>query len=129
MIIATQSLRNLKKQLRRKDVKIKELQKKLKLFQQRKHRLKVCVQSLKIVIKCLRQKQLISTGCEEVLKQSFSGVPLELMKRVTSGRSGNSFKFSAELCSFALTLQFYSIKAFGFRSLSSPSRPNQRLVM
>ena len=71
--------------------------------------------SPKAIVKHIRKKQLISTGCEEMLKQAFSGVPLEMMKRMTSGKkSGKASKYSPELWSFALTLQFYSGKAYEF---------------
>ena len=66
-------------------------------------------------MKHLCEKLLISTGCEEMLKQTFSGVPLEVMKRMTSGeKSGKGCKYSPELWSLALTLQFYTAKACEF---------------
>ena len=50
-----------------------------------------------------------------MLKQTFSGASLDLMKRITSGRkSGKGSKYLPELKSFALTLQFYSAKAYEF---------------
>ncbi|KAG1672898.1 DNA transposase THAP9 [Nymphon striatum] len=94
---------------------IRKLQNKLKLSQKRSRRLNFKVNSLIKIVKCLQEKQLISTGCEEMLKQNFVGVPLEIMKRLTSGRkSGKGCKYSPELRSFALTLQFYSAKAYEF---------------
>ena len=50
-----------------------------------------------------------------MLKQSLSGVPLALMKRVISTKShGKGRKYSDELTAFALTLQFYSSKAYEY---------------
>lgn len=110
-----ESPRKLRKQLDASKQHIDELKKKLKSSQQKSRRLKIKVKSLKTIVKHLREKQLISTGCEEMLKQTFSGVPLEMMKRMTSGKkSGKGCKYSPELRSFALTLQFYSAKAYEF---------------
>ena len=62
-----------------------------------------------------QEKIIISLNCEEMLNKAISGVPLAVMKRMTSGRSsGKGCKYSPELRSFALTLQFYSAKAFEF---------------
>eukprot|EP00112_Aurelia_sp_Birch-Aquarium-sp1_P014097 Seg3016.5 transcript_id=Seg3016.5/GoldUCD/mRNA.D3Y31 product="DNA transposase THAP9" protein_id=Seg3016.5/GoldUCD/D3Y31 len=109
-----ESPRKLRKQLDASKQHI-EVKKKLKSSQQKSRRLKIKVKSLKTIVKHLREKQLISTGCEEMLKQTFSGVPLEMMKRMTSGKkSGKGCKDSPELRSFALTLQFYSAKAYEF---------------
>ena len=69
------------------------------------------VWSLKTVVKHLRQKHLISVGCKEILSQTFSGASLDLMKRMTSGKG---CQYPPELKSFALTLQFYSAKAYEF---------------
>ena len=70
---------------------------------------------MKTAVKHLRKKQIISSSCEEMLKQSFSGASLDLMKRMTSGKiNGKGCKYPPELKSFALTLQFYSAKAYEF---------------
>ena len=62
------------------------------------------------------------------MKQTFSGVLLEMMKRMTSGKkTGKGYKYSPELRSFALTLQFYSSKAYEFvRKTFNLSLPHQR---
>ena len=66
-------------------------------------------------MKHFREKQLISNGCEEMFQETFSGVPLEVMKRMTSGKEpGKGCKYSPELWSFALMLQFYSAKVYEF---------------
>ena len=72
------------------------------------------VKSLEQIIKQLRQDNLISSNCEEMLSQTFSGVPLALMKRVLAKKSGKRSKCTPEMKSFALTLQFYSAKAYEF---------------
>ena len=91
------------------------LKKKLKLSQQRSRRLQKKVFSLKEVVGELRDKNVISPNCEDMLNQTFEGVPLALMKRVKSNKkSGKGCVYSPELKSFALTLQFYSAKAYSF---------------
>lgn len=47
-----------------------------------------------------------------MLKQTFSGVPLSQMKRMTNKKTRKGSKYPPELKSFALTLQFYSAKAY-----------------
>jgi hypothetical protein len=56
---------------------------------------------------------MISPSCEEMLNKTTSGVPLELFKRMKS-TSGKGSKYSPELKAFAMTLQFYSSKAYKF---------------
>ena len=109
-----ESPRKLKKQLEESHDKISQLKKQLKTAQQKSRRLKKKVSSLKTVVKHLCQKNLISSSCEESLSQTFSGASLELMKRLTSGRLGKGNTYPPELKSFALTLQFYSTKAYEF---------------
>ena len=93
---------------------IESLKKKMKSTQQKSRRLKRKVTSLKDIVKSLKQHHLISTNCEEMLNQTFTGVPLALMKRMTAKKSGKGRRYSSELKSFALTLQFYSAKAYEF---------------
>ena len=89
------------------------LKKKLKASQQKTRRLKKRNATLKGVVKQLKEKDLISAACEEMLQRNFSGVPVELFKRM-SANSGKGWKYSPQLKSFALTLQFYSSKAYDF---------------
>ena len=64
----------------------------------------------------LKERNMISTNCEVMLQQSFSGVPLSLVKRMLLAKhnSGHGIKYSEEMRSFAMTLQFYSAKAYEF---------------
>ena len=48
-----------------------------------------------------------------MLQRNFSGLPVELFKRMSTN-SGKGCKYSPQLKSFALTLQFYSAKAYDF---------------
>ena len=92
---------------------VSKLKKKLKVSQQKARRLKTKVKSLKSVVSQLKERKLISSSCEEMLTRNFSGIPIALLKRMTS-KTGKGCKYSPELKSFALTLQFYSTKAYNF---------------
>ena len=120
----------LKNELNKSHQTIYSLKKKLKVSQQKSRRLKTKVKSLKTVVKQLREKHLISSSCEEMLQRSFSGVPLALLKRMTSAKkSGKGLKYSPELKSFALTLQFYSSKAYEFvRKTFNLALPHQAQI-
>ena len=79
------------------------------------HRLKRKVQSLALVVSELRKKNLISSDCASLLETTFSGVPRELMKRlVTQKKKKNPGAYPKELRTFAMTLKFYSAKAYRY---------------
>ena len=65
--------------------------------------MKLKVTSLKSVVKELKERNLISSACEMV-KSTFSGVPLELINRMMQRKTGKGCAYSPELKSFALTL-------------------------
>ena len=93
--------------------KVSVLKKKLRLSQQRARRLNKRNVTLKGIVKQLKERDLISSACEEMLERNFSGVPVALFKRMSSN-AGKGCKYSPDLKSFALTLQFYSAKAYDF---------------
>ena len=92
--------------------KVSVLKKKLRLSQQRARRLNKRNVTLKGIVKQLKERDLISSACEEMLERNFSGVPVAF-KRMSSN-AGKGCKYSPDLKSFALTLQFYSAKAYDF---------------
>ena len=109
------SPRKIKKKLDYAYTKLDLLKKKLKASQQKRRRLQANVISLKSVIKCLKEKSLISSHCESILHESLSGTALDLMERVVSRKkSDKRYRYSEELRSFAITLKFYSSKAYNF---------------
>lgn len=87
--------------------------KKLKIEKQRNRRLAARVVSLTDIVKDLRKKNFVSDSCAEMLDNSFSGVPLQLMKRLLQ-KKGQGESFHPSLKAFAITLQFYSTKAYNF---------------
>ena len=63
----------------------------------------------------LRKKNLISANCATMLETTFSGVTKELMKRlVTQKKKKNAGAYPKELRRFAMTLRFYSAKAYRY---------------
>ena len=103
----------LTKKLNKANKQVTTLKKKLKVSQQKSRRLKKKVKSLKDITKELSDKNLITSSCQEMLESNFSGVSFALLKRMNL-KSGKGSKYSPELKSFALTLQFYSSKASEF---------------
>ncbi|KAG1655031.1 DNA transposase THAP9 [Nymphon striatum] len=108
------SPKTLKTQLNKSHDYISKLNRKLKTQQQKSRILKSKVTTLKQVVKQLKKNNLISDNCQEQLHQSLSGVSLALMDRIISKKKGKGGKYPPELKSFALTLQFYSSKAYEF---------------
>ncbi len=51
--------------------KVSQLKKKLKVSQQKARRLKKTVTSLKSIVKQLKEKDLISSACEEMLEKKY----------------------------------------------------------
>lgn len=63
------------------------------------------------MIKELNKKNLISRNCEELLTGKFGEVPSSLFLRMLSGKRMGK-KYPKELKAFAMTLQFFSSKAY-----------------
>ncbi len=110
----TPSMNELQQELGKKNAQIESLKKKWKSTQQKSRRLKRKLTSPKDNVKSLKQHHFISTNCEEMLNQTSTAVSLALMKRMTAKKSGKGRRYSPELNSFALTLRFYSAKAYEF---------------
>ena len=126
----TENITKMQEKLRKSNKKIETLKRKLKTSQQRSRRLKKKVFSLKEVVHELRKKDLISTDCEHMLNQTFTGLPLAITKRMVSKKkSQKGCAYSPELKSFALTLQFYSAKAYSFvRKTFNLALPSQSQI-
>ena len=109
---------------RKYEVKCKGIKKKLKISQQTIRRLRKRVSNMEGIIKVLKDKQMISDDCKNLLEKSLSGVPLEIIKRMLSKKAD---EYPPELRSFAMTLQFYLTKAYNYVrktfccALSNPS--------
>ena len=67
------------------------------------------------ITKTLRNKKLITENAERTFNKKFSPAASELIKTASKQKkSGKGVKYSPELKRFALTLQFYSTRAYNF---------------
>ena len=95
--------------------KIEALTKKVKISQQKTRRRNRKVSNLIAVVSELKEKNLINNDCATMLETTFSGVPKELMKRLVSQKKKKNLgAYPPELRSFAMTLKFYSTKAYNY---------------
>ena len=110
--------------------KIENLQKKVKISQQKTRRRNRKVSTLASVVSELKEKNLINSDCATLLETTFSGVPKELMKRlVTQKKKKNPGAYPLELRSFAMTLKFYSTKAYNYvRKSFNLGLPNPTVI-
>ena len=65
----------LKQELRKTKQDVTNLKKKLKVSKQKSKRLKQKVDSLNLVVKKLKDKNMISSSCEQMVKKVISGFP------------------------------------------------------
>ncbi|KAJ8380408.1 hypothetical protein SKAU_G00011860 [Synaphobranchus kaupii] len=105
-----ESPRTLKRKAEGVQQKLLRCRKKLRIQTQKTRRLKRKVFSLKDITGELQKKLLISTECADLL-ESINEVPREILTRIQQKRSA---KFSEELRQFAITLHFYSPKAYEY---------------
>ena len=92
---------------------VSKFKKKLKVSQRKTSRLKKKVDSLISVVESLKENHLVSSACADVLETTFVGASRDLMKRIVSQTANKKpGAYTAELRSFAMTLKFYSAKAY-----------------
>ncbi|KAG5890170.1 hypothetical protein JTB14_014337 [Gonioctena quinquepunctata] len=121
--------------------KTKEMKKaalqKLKICKRRVCRLTKKNSSIKQIVHDLKKKKLLSEDALTVLEESYSGMPLSLMRRAIEnmkngkrGKKQGRSKIPEEIRSFAMTLQFYSSKAYAYVrntfNLALPAPPTIR---
>jgi len=63
---------------------MQQVQKKLKKCHKITNRLRIKVKSLTSVVHELENKNLVSTSCAELLKETLNDIPLEIMQRIVS---------------------------------------------
>ena len=109
------SPRRLRNQVNDLTDKIESLKKKVKSSKKKINRRDKKVSTLASVVSELKEKNLINSDCATMLETTFSGVPRELMKRLVSQKKKkNPGAYPPELRSFAMTLKFYSTKAYNY---------------
>ena len=88
------------------------------------------VSSLQNVVDELQKRNLISDECGTILENSFTGVSKDLMSRIMAQKkTKNPGSYSPELRAFAITLKFYSTKAYNFvRKSFNLGLPHQSVI-
>ena len=95
--------------------KIESLKKKVKSSKRKINRRDKKVSTLASVVSELKENNLINNDCATMLETTYSGVSRELMKRLVSQKKKkNPGAYPPELRSFAMTLKFYSTKAYNY---------------
>ena len=121
----------LMKKLKIERMKSNKLREKMRMSRQKVIRLQKKVNSLNELIKTLKDKDLISDQVKETLEGKFSGISHEIFQRLSKQKkkTGQGLKYTPELKSFALTLQFYSTKAYKFvRKMFNLALPHPNVV-
>jgi hypothetical protein len=111
------SQRVLKRKLDTSQEKVQVLQKKVKLLKRSNSKLKKKVESLTDVIDTLKQKNFINEHISDILKETTSQIPAEMVSRLiknTQSKKVSREKYSTEMRAFSVTLQFYSSKGYNF---------------
>ncbi|XP_044766271.1 uncharacterized protein LOC123322391 [Coccinella septempunctata] len=99
------------------------LRKKVQTLQSKLWKSKQKISNLNDLLKYFKEKSFITESSESVLKASLSGSNKEMFERMLKGPSTQ--KYSPALRSFALTLAFYSPRAYNFvRSTFNRSLPH-----
>jgi hypothetical protein len=124
--------RVLKRKLDESEGKVEVLQKKVKLLKQKTKKMQEKIETLNEIIDTLKEKNLVSEYVSDILKEVSSKVPAEIVKRLIKNRNSQKISheaFSTEMKSFAVTLQFYSCKAYNFvRDTFGLSLPHENTV-
>ena len=89
------------------------------------------VKSLKVIVNQARKNKLLSENAQKNLRRKYSGITLEILNRKAEvkGKSGKGIAYNEDLKSFALTLQYYSTKAYDFvRKSLDYALPDKRVI-
>lgn len=97
--------------------KVSQTLKQLKYTKEKGKRLKRNVSHLKDIVKELKQKRLLSEHALKHLSETFEGIPLAILRRSLTNIKRKKIsreQYSEEIKQFAMTLQFYSPKAYEY---------------
>ncbi|XP_003240448.1 THAP domain-containing protein 2-like [Acyrthosiphon pisum] len=92
---------------------------KVKILQQKVRRLKTKIKTLNDVLEELKKKGLIENDPCDLIENEFEGIQLEILKNELTNkkRKPTGCRYSDEIKKFALTLHYYSPKAYKFYQL------------
>ena len=106
----------LKDEISSKDEKIKKLEREVALLKKRNKRAKAKIESFKGLVKHLHEKDLIAESVTELLSQKGSKVPKQIFTRLLDSKTNKKRRkfYTKELKAFAITLNYYSSKAYNY---------------
>ncbi|KAL4113577.1 hypothetical protein QTP88_017184 [Uroleucon formosanum] len=109
---------------------IRKLKTKVKQLQQKVQRQNKSIQNMKDLLKILKDKKLLANESEELLLEKLDSTTLELFQNVSKnkGRKSTGYRYSKEIKEFALTLHYYSPKAYEY-ARSIFILPNSKSIM
>ena len=112
-----------------KDKEILKKNKKIKLLQQKLRRNKSSITNMKQLICQLKKKSLINLSEEEQLHNKFDGLKRSIFKNMVanSRKSSTGRRYNNTIKEFALTLSYYSLKAYAYVRSIMPL-PNPSLI-
>lgn len=97
------------------------MKKKIRFLQQKVRRQSKVINNLKGLLKNLRNQGMLNAECEDILLNKFDGMSAEIfenqLKNLECKSKGR--RYSSDIKEFALTLHYYSPKAYAFCRLVS----------
>lgn len=89
---------------------------KIKLLQQKVRRQNKTIKTLKDLLKNIRNQGMLSAEYEDIMLDKFGGMSAEIFKHELKniGRKPKGRRYSTNIKEFALTLHYYSPKAYAF---------------
>ncbi|KYN22595.1 hypothetical protein ALC57_05003, partial [Trachymyrmex cornetzi] len=97
-----------------------KMQKMIKVLQQKVRRQRKKIQNLTDLLKKLTDKKLLESNALELINHQFGGITVALFESEwkNHNHANTGVRYSKELKNFALTLYYYSPKAYNYcRSL------------
>lgn len=95
---------------------IRNMKNKIKVLQQKVRRQQAKINNMTDLFKEMKKKGLIDSDAESMMTNKFDGIFLELFKNQLKNkkRKAEGQRYSKEIKQFALTLNYYSPKAFNY---------------
>lgn len=92
------------------------LKNKIKLLQQQVRRQKKRITNLNDLLNTLKEKNLLENESKQLLMDKFDGTTLDIFQNILKNktRKATGRRFSKQMKEFALTLHYYSPKAYAY---------------
>ena len=94
---------------------VAHLKQKVKALKQRVRRCDVRIRNLSALLSVLQKQKLVTNEQHDMLENNFSGVGKKLFQdQIQNAKSTHGYRYSTETKQFALTLHYYSPRAYNF---------------